>query len=857
MAINYLPQTTGVAPAMTPANASGANFTPAIGQAEEHLGQEGARVAGDFNRIQYQQKEADDLTALKSNLTKGDEQFTDYMEQQKSQVPVNGAGYVDKFREAFDPWSQQVIDQQTSPRLKRIAAEQVASMHNRFYGQASQWQVNTNRAWRRTTFDDSITQSGARVQQDPGAYDDELKDQLQTIDALSGELHPEDKIALTQRARKTLAEAASLGFVQKAPQQAVGILGGEQPLPEGSTQAKIVAAATKYKVDPATLLAQKQLETPNDEIGNGGGAFQFVPQTAQQYGLTNPQDTDANIDAAARLTADNTKTLRKSLGRDPTPYDVRMAHWFGPGGALAMLKSPDTTTVQAATNLSPEDLAKNGLNTRSTVGDVKHLVQVNMDKALNDVQQYANAPAPGEGASTDTMPAYFKELSPEGRQAMLTHAQGLMRKDQTVERAQLSQKFGDASAAWERGQSADAPGLAEWQHAYGPQLGLIHYQKQVALQDFGAQYAKVATASPQEQAAIYAQSSGSTTAEGMKLHDAMGQAINQANAERAADPIAFDQVKGMKITQPIDWQDQEHLTQNLAVRFSNADQLSQKFGTSYQPLSKQEALNLGNFVANAKPTDVQNYLGAMRIAAGNKPEQYTALLGQIAPNQPIIAHAGAIADQNPQAAAMMLQGQKLLHPPGEKKESTIVMPQDGGVGGFRQAWQTMGAPQAYGINQQSEDASFQAAKAYYVAAQEPSKRDEKNIDPTLWKKAVDVATGGMADAGNGAKTLPPYGMKPEDFPGAVAQVWSGAMMQHGLDPKEHPQNAYTLQAIGNGIYGVTSGTSSLRGSDGQPVIFDLIRGSATQPQTPPSTPVQISTKKPPKLTVDDLRRFGR
>ena len=339
---------------------------------------------------------------------------------------------------------------------------------------------------------------------------------------------------------------------------------------------------------------------------------------------------------------------------------------------------------------------------------------------------------------------FRKQLTPQGREAMLTHAQTLQRKDQTVERTQVESQFNDAAAAWERGEGAkDPPNLAQWQSAYGPQAGLMKYQKQVQLQTFGSQYAKVATASPEQQAAIYAQSAGSTTAEGMQLHDALGQAINKTNAERAADPVGFDQTKGLKLTQPLDFSDPTKLTSSMAARFQSAAQISQTFNTPYQPLSRQESLHLGAMVSKVVRSQVQDTLASLRVAAGANPEHYMAALGQIAPNEPIVAHAGAIADQNPQAAALMIQGDRLLHPTGEKKEATIVMPGDGGAAGFRQAWQQSGAPEAYAGNQKSEDLAFQAAKAYYVAAQAPADRSDKQISSDLWGQAVKASTGGV------------------------------------------------------------------------------------------------------------------
>lgn len=861
--IQYDPTTVAAEPALTAPNARGANLTSAVGQSVEQLGERTAQFASSVERINYQQKEADEITSLKQNLMKGDEQFTQYMEQQKSEVAVNGAGYVDKFKTAFDPWAEQLQAGVTTPRAKRIAAESIASFHNRFYNQASAWQVNTNRAWRVSTFDDSITADAAAVQQDPAQYDSRLKGQLDSIDALSGELHPEDKISLRQRAQRSLAEGASLGFVDHAPQSAIGILTGEKPLPVDSVQAKIVAEAKAKGVDPATALAISQLESgqkPDAKNPSPGqtsaGLFGQIDDNFNYYSKGGDRkDVDTQVRAGVAQIADEKKALTQSLGREPTPYEQRLTHWWGVGGGPAIIKAPDGENFgqligkwEKNPTQVAHTLAINGLNGQTTVGDVKHLVQVNMDKALKANAGYANAPDPDSAPQTDHMPSFFQQLQPQQREAMLTHARTLDRRDESAERATVEGRFNDAAANWERGQGAkDPPSLGEWQHAFGPATGLQKFQAQNKLQEFGAQYAKVSTASPEQQQAIYAQTSGAGDALGLKLHDAMGEAINRVNAERAADPIGFDAVKGMKLVQPLDFSDPKFLTGPLAARFDQAAQVAQQYGTPYTPLSKDEATKLGAFVTNAAPDQVQQYLGSMRAAAGGNPAHYMAALGQIASGHPIIAHAGAIADQNPQAAALMIQGEQLLRPKGEKKEQTILMPKEGM---FRQAWHDNGADAAYAGNQASADLAFDAARAYYVAKQDPAARQDKEIDSKLWQESMDAATGGVVQFGQG-KTLPPYGMKKEDFPDAVHAVWPGVMQAAGLDASEHRAESYSLLPIGPGQYGVVSGTTSLRGADGQPVVFDLLQGRPVSAQAP-----DTGARKPVKVVTDALRKFG-
>ena len=208
----------------------------------------------------------------------------------------------------------------------------------------------------------------------------------------------------------------------------------------------------------------------------------------------------------------------------------------------------------------------------------------------------------------------FDATHGQARQAMLTHAQTLNRKDMTSERAGIEGRLNDASAAWERGQDAKVqpPSLAEWQHAYGPAQGLVKFQKQQETQNYGAQYAKVSTASPQEQQAIYESTSGASDAHGMALHDALGKAINATNQQRSADMMGFAQQQGLAA--PLDFSNPSTLTQQLTARNTLADQLGQQWGLPSAPLSKDEAVKLGNFVSQGEPDAVKSVLLSMRAA---------------------------------------------------------------------------------------------------------------------------------------------------------------------------------------------------------------------------------------------------
>ena len=91
------------------------------------------------------------------------------------------------------------------------------------------------------------------------------------------------------------------------------------------------------------------------EVSSTGarGLFQFVPGTARQYGLTNPDDDMASADAFRQFTDDNAATLERRLQRPPTMADLALAHQQGAGTAANMLTGTG--------NATPRNLALNNV----------------------------------------------------------------------------------------------------------------------------------------------------------------------------------------------------------------------------------------------------------------------------------------------------------------------------------------------------------------------------------------------------------------------------------------------------------------------------------------------------------------
>lgn len=98
---------------------------------------------------------------------------------------------------------------------------------------------------------------------------------------------------------------------------------------------------------------------PRDTSPTGArGPFQFIPSTAKQYGLTNPEDPEASLQAVQRFTADNAATFQRINGRQPTLAELALMHQQGGTTGARM--------VAGTGNASPYNLSVNNVNPQSS-----------------------------------------------------------------------------------------------------------------------------------------------------------------------------------------------------------------------------------------------------------------------------------------------------------------------------------------------------------------------------------------------------------------------------------------------------------------------------------------------------------
>lgn len=853
-------QQTEVQPGITPADAQGAQFTPAVGQQIEHLGQEGGRVSGELARIQYMQTNADAVANLQKNMSEGYRNFTGYLEDQKGKVPPNGAGYTDNFVSAFSKWQDQIVAQQPTPQTKRIAAEQARTLGDHFFSRAVSWENDTRRAFRTNQLDSSIDGATSLIETDPSVYGPMLQDTLSNIKAASADLHPQQGMALQQKAIATFSQAASLSYARTHPQDTVNAILPTQPLPQDSIPAKIVTAAKGAGVDPHAALTIAQFESgmkpdAQNPKSSAHGIFQMLGSTGDQYyepgaDRNNP---DAQVQAGVKFMADNAKAFRSTVGRDPTTPELYSMHLLGLGGGMALTKAdPNEPFADLAQKIDPKHaaatVANNGF-TGLSVGQVRDKIAGWMQGAQLKTAGLANAPTGDEApaAIPGNLP-WLNNLTPQGRQAILTHAMNYLHKDTTAGRADFEQRVNDSIAQLQSGQSPpNMPTMDEALKAYPMDKAAQVMSRLSDWQTYGYAYSKLALQSPQDQLQTL-QSLKPSPGEPDYAYKAMiynhaDNALQNIQQQRAQDYLHFDMASGTKVAQPLDLSNPQTLSGPLASRFAQSSQLSQRYGLPFRAFTDQEAYALGRTLQSAKPEDALSYLSQIKGSA-DSPEHFMAAMSQVAKNHPALAAAAMLP---PDTALKVVQGDRLLNPVDGK--SALPMPDDSKI---KTAWDKLRGAAYQGLPQTSA-LDMKAALSYYAATRPPGVEPAKDLstDPTFQSavKAVSPTT----TYGSGRATLLPQGVSADQFGDLVAQRWEPALKAAGLDPAKYPRGAYDLVATQQpGVYLAVNGTTALPAKiDLNPqhtLLFPNEAPNPAQSQTQP--PVTLKGKR---LTRDDLK----
>jgi len=175
---------------------------------------------------------------------------------------------------------------------------------------------------------------------------------------------------------------------------------------QGSSITRVIAETAKAEgVDPAVALAIASIESKfNPKAKNpdssAGGLFQFISDTGTKFGLP-PDAREASVEeqarAGARLTAENTASLRRAFGAEPTPTELYLAHFLGASTAIRLLKAEPGTKV--ADILTPEQIKANKFVAGWDASQVFDWARGRMNEGLAEAGNYLSGRTIGANAA--------------------------------------------------------------------------------------------------------------------------------------------------------------------------------------------------------------------------------------------------------------------------------------------------------------------------------------------------------------------------------------------------------------------------------------------------------------------------
>lgn len=430
--------------------------------------------------------------------------------------------------------------------------------------------------------------------------------------------------------------------------------------------------------------------------------------------------------------------------------------------------------------------------------------------------------------------AAFDAASPEAQATFLRQADQIRRQQQAEYRTAIDGQVRDATAAYMRGvEFPNPPGEDDFMRAYGVREGNQRYTEfrntQVAGQYIGS-FRNMPTSSITayvNQLKPTPEQTGEGYASRAALYDNVVTAANQVIKQRQADPIQFSLSSGQ--SKPIDMTNQNNFGQSIALRASQAAELSKSYGTPLTFFSKEEASQIGTFFRDAPVSQQSAYLDTIRQSTGGG-QVYMAALQQISNNAPSAAVAGILMDKpggivaekswfspdvnvSPESAAQtILSGSAARR--GTKDAKGIAMPKDTELlPDFTDIVKDAFAGDANGASM-----AYEIAKDYYAGVMAKKGVVSGEVDADTWKQAINVATGGVHDYNGMGSVLLPWGMSADQFDKQVDQAWKSQVIDAGI---KAPPGQYGLQSYGDSQYLVKLGTGYLLKQDGTPVVIDL------------------------------------
>jgi hypothetical protein len=238
-----------------------------------------------------------------------------------------------------------------------------------------------------------------------------------------------------------------------------------------------------------------------------------------------------------------------------------------------------------------------------------------------------------------------------------------------------------------------------------------------------------------------------------------------------------------------------------------------------------------------EPTGPRDDVGGMRA--------YKAMMAQIAPDEPVLAHAGVAAGrwgdsgEGRRVAELLIEGHAILNP-NKRADGTpdtgklLPMPPESKM---RMDFDSA-TRDAYAAAPGARNAAYQSAKAIYAAlSAKAGDKDTQTLDGARWQESIRLAVGEI-QRWNGRNTILPPGHDYSRFKDGLYQridsvLASGRMIETMTAAKMRDM---VLEPVGDGRYIFREGDRKLTDKAGRDVVIDFNLPPAWAPQRAAGAP---------------------
>lgn len=311
------------------------------------------------------------------------------------------------------------------------------------------------------------------------------------------------------------------------------------------------------------------------------------------------------------------------------------------------------------------------------------------------------------------------------------------------------------------------------------------------------------------------------------IHEAQGRLLREA-------PVGFAYQQGLADPVPIDWSKPAAEAERIQARVGTARGMTQVYGTELKPLLPNEVGELRARLTGAKTEQQVDWFGQLRSSVGADAPAYSAMMAQLAPDEPAIALAGEYSGKGRvDAARLILDGQKILRPPrradGSPDQGKLwPMPPDTDI---RTRFQSLEGD-AFGGNAKYRSMAEQATRAIYAQLSVEEADASGVFKSRRYERAFNLATGGV-EYYNSRAIVMPYGMEKSDFErglnARIGEIARTGRLAEGVT--ESRLRDLPLDAIGDGRYHFRMGMSYLVDRHGKPLVVNF----NLEPSEPEST----------------------